>query len=94
MFSSYFRTAFRSLLKNKVFSFLNIFGLAIGMACCMVIFQYVTFERSYDKFHPNYENLYRVQYNYYKNGVNIYKCAAAVPAVGKAMRDNFRDLIG
>ncbi len=92
MFYSYFRTAVRSLLKNKVFSFLNIFGLAIGMACCMVIFQYVTFERSYDKFHPNYENLYRVQYNYYKNGVNIYKCAAAVPAVGKAMRDNFPEI--
>lgn len=92
MFSSYFRTAFRSLLKNKVFSFLNIFGLAIGMACCMVIFQYVTFERSYDKFHANHENLYRVQYNYYKNGVNIYKCAAAVPAVGKAMRDNFPEI--
>lgn len=92
MFYSYFRTALRSLLKNKVFSFLNIFGLAIGMACCMVIFQYVTFERSYDKFHPNYENLYRVQYNYYKNGVNIYKCAAAVPAVGKAMRDNFPEI--
>ncbi|GAB5525796.1 MAG: ABC transporter permease [Roseivirga sp.] len=92
MLYSYFRTAFRSLLKNKIFSFLNIFGLAIGMACCMVIFQYVTFERSYDKFHPNYENLYRVQYNYYKNGVNIYKCAAAVPAVGKAMRDNFPEI--
>jgi putative ABC transport system permease protein len=92
MFSSYFRTALRSLLKNKVFSFLNIFGLAIGMACCMVIFQFVTFERSYDKFHSNHENLYRVQYNYYKNGSTIFECAAAVPAVGKAMRDNFPEV--
>ena len=92
MLYSYFRTALRSLLKNKVFSFLNIFGLAIGMACCMIIFQYVTFERSYDKFHPNHENLYRVQYNYYKNGETIFECAAAVPAVGKAMRDNFPEV--
>jgi len=92
MLYSYFRTALRSLLKNKVFSFLNVFGLAIGMACCMIIFQYVTYERSYDKFHPNHENLYRVQYNYYKNGETIFECAAAVPAVGKAMRDNFPEI--
>ena len=92
MLYSYFRTALRSLLKNKVFSFLNIIGLAIGMACCMIIFQYVTFERSYDKFHPNHDNLYRVQYNYYKNGETIFECAAAVPAVGKAMKENFPEI--
>ncbi len=92
MLYSYFRTALRSLLKNKVFSFLNIFGLAIGMACCMIIFQYVTYEQSYDKFHSNHENLYRVNYNYYKNGETIFECAAAVPAVGKAMRDNFPEV--
>ncbi len=92
MLYSYFRTALRSLLKNKVFSFLNIFGLAIGMACCMVIFQYVTYEQSYDKFHSNHENLYRVNYHYYKNGENIFECAAAVPAVGRAMRDNFPEV--
>lgn len=92
MLFSYFRTAFRSLLKNKAFSFLNIFGLAIGMACCMVIFQYVTYEKSYDKFHTNYENLYRVQYNYYQNGTNIFECAAAVPAVGPAMKENFPEI--
>ncbi len=93
MLYSYFRTALRSLLKNKIFSLLNILGLAIGMACCMIIFQYVTYEKSYDKFHENYENLYRVQYNYYKNGQNIFECAAAVPAVGKAMKENFPEVM-
>lgn len=92
MLYSYFRTAFRSLLKNKAFSFLNILGLAIGMACCMVIFQYVTFEKSYDTFHSNNENLYRVQYNSYKDGITIFECAAAVPAVGKAMKENFPEI--
>ncbi|MBO3698742.1 ABC transporter permease [Roseivirga sp. E12] len=92
MLYSYFRTAFRSLLKNKAFSFLNIIGLALGMACCMVIFQYVTFEKSYDKFHSNGDNLYRVQYNSYKDGVTIFECAAAVPAVGKAMKENFPEI--
>lgn len=93
MFSSYFRTAIRSLLKNKVFSFLNILGLAIGMACCMVIFQYVTYEKSYDKFHDNYQNIYRVQYNYYQNGTSIFECAAAVPAVGRAMKADFPEVL-
>ncbi|OEK02729.1 ABC transporter permease [Roseivirga sp. 4D4] len=93
MLYSYFRTAFRSLLKNKAFSFLNIIGLALGMACCMVIFQYVTFEKSYDKFHSNYENIYRVQYNYFQNGNNIFECAAAVPAVGPEMKNNFPEVL-
>ena len=93
MFSSYFRTALRSLLKNKVFSLLNILGLAIGMACCMVIFQYVTYEKSYDKFHSNYQNTYRVQYNYYQNGATIFECAAAVPAVGRGMKADFPEVL-
>ena len=93
MLYSYFRTAFRSLLKNKAFSLLNVLGLAIGMACCMIIFQYVTYEKSYDKFHRHYENLYRVQYNYYQNGNNIFRCAAAVPAVGPAMKENFPEIV-
>lgn len=93
MLYSYFRTAFRSLFKNKAFSFLNIIGLALGMACCMVIFQYVTFEKSYDKFHPNHESIYRVQYNYFQNGTNIFECAAAVPAVGPEMKNNFPEVL-
>ncbi len=93
MLYSYFRTALRSLLKNKVFSLLNILGLAIGMACCMIIFQYVTYEKSYDKFHPGYEDIYRVQYNNYKNGTIVFESAAAVPAVGKAMKENFPEVI-
>jgi len=59
MFKNYFKTAYRSLLKNKAFSLLNIFGLAIGMAACFFIFQYVHFETSYDRFHKNAKDLYR-----------------------------------
>lgn len=93
MLFSYFRTAFRSLLKNRVFSFLNILGLALGMACCMVIFQYVTYERSYDTFHLDHQNIYRVQYNYFKEGEAIFKCAAAVPAVGPEMKKSFPEVL-
>jgi hypothetical protein len=50
MFRNYFRAAWRNLMKNKVFSFINIIGLSIGMAACLLILQYVSFELSYDQF--------------------------------------------
>ena len=50
MFGSYLKIAFRNLSKRKGYSLLNIFGLAIGITCCLLIFQYVSFERSYDRF--------------------------------------------
>ena len=60
MIKNYFKVAFRSVLKHKFFSFINILGLSIGMVCCLFIFIYVTDELSYDKFHYDYQNIYRV----------------------------------
>jgi putative ABC transport system permease protein len=60
MLSNYLRTAYRSLMRKKGFSFINIAGLTLGLACCLVIFQYVAFERSYDRFHENADDLYRL----------------------------------
>lgn len=55
MIKSYFKTAWRNLWKNKVFSTINILGLALGMAGCLLVLQYVNFELSFDHF--NYEPL-------------------------------------
>lgn len=60
MMNTYRTSAIRNLLKRKFFSSLNIAGLSIGMATCLFIFQYVTFESGYDKFHEHQEDLYRV----------------------------------
>ncbi|MEM6843865.1 MAG: ABC transporter permease, partial [Bacteroidota bacterium] len=60
MLRSYLKIAYRNLLKNKVFSLINILGLAIGMAACLLILQYVTFELSYDNFHKKGDQIYRV----------------------------------
>lgn len=60
MFKSYFKITVRNLLKYKVFSFINISGLAVGMACCIVIFLFVQDELSYDRFHENANQIYRV----------------------------------
>lgn len=63
MFKNFFKTSLRSLLKNKGYSFLNIFGLAIGIACAGLIFLWVESEMSYDKFHEKRANLYLVREN-------------------------------
>ncbi len=60
MLKNYLKIAYRHLLKNKVFSLINILGLAIGMAACLLIMQYVSFELSYDDFHEYGSDIYRV----------------------------------
>jgi putative ABC transport system permease protein len=65
------RLAFRNILKNKGVSIINIFGLAIGMMAVLLIFQYIRFEKSYDKFFENSDRLHRlVFYRYYQTGLD------------------------
>jgi len=63
MIRNYLSVAFRSLLKRKVFSIVNILGLAIGMSATFMILQYVQYEWSYDKFHVDGDRIYRVLTN-------------------------------
>src|SRR6185436_3559983 len=60
MIKNYFKTALRNLLRNKIYSFINIAGLSIGLACAMLIILYVKDEVSYDRFHANVNNIYRI----------------------------------
>ena len=60
MLKNYFKTAFRNLQRNKVYAFINIAGLSIGLACAMLIILYVKDEVSYDRFHSNGNNIYRI----------------------------------
>jgi len=60
MIKNYFKIAWRNLLKNKTFSLINIAGLSIGLACTMLILLYVKDEISFDKFHKNVNNIYRI----------------------------------
>ena len=60
MFKNYFKTAFRNLERNKIYSFINIAGLSIGLACAMLIMLYVKDEVSFDRFHKNVNNIYRI----------------------------------
>ncbi|TRX51404.1 FtsX-like permease family protein [Fulvivirga sp. M361] len=65
MLRNYLKTTFRSLLKNKIFSFINLFGLAIGMASVLMITIYVKYERSYEKFYDNAYDIFRVTLDLY-----------------------------
>lgn len=60
MLKNYFKTAFRNLARNKIYSFINIAGLGLGLACAMLIMLYVKDEVSFDRFHKNVNNIYRV----------------------------------
>ena len=60
MFRNYFKTALRNLLQNKTYSFINITGLSLGLACAILIILYVNDEVSYDRFHKNVSQVYRI----------------------------------
>ncbi len=92
MFKNYLKITLRNISKNKIYSGLNIIGLALGMAACLFILQYVSYERSYDKFHENHEDLYRVRYKVYRNGELNIDCAAAVPRVGPFMKEKMPEV--
>ena len=60
MLKNYFKIALRNLWRRRTYSLINVTGLAVGMACCFLIFLYVHFEFSYDRFHQKADRIYRV----------------------------------
>jgi len=63
MYKNYFKVAYRNLLKKKAYSFINISGLGLGIACCVLIFMFVTDELSYDNYHEKGARIYRVTHS-------------------------------
>ena len=93
MIKNYLTIAFRSFFKHKSFTVLNVIGLSLGMVASLLILQYVKFERSYDAFHSKAADIYRVNYNQWQNNKLRFECAAAVPAVGPALKNNFPEVV-
>src|SRR5258707_916395 len=87
-------TAFRNLKRNKFFSFLNILGLAVGMAVFLLIAQYVHFERSYENFIPNAKNIYRVKLETYLNNQLVVSSAENYPGAGPALKNELPEVTG
>ncbi len=85
----FFKTALRSLTKRKGYATLNIFGLTLGMTCCLLIFKYVAYERSYDRFQKKASQVYRIQLDDYQNGQLAVKNAANYAALAPALKQDF-----
>src|SRR5688572_33162698 len=94
MIKHYLKISFRNLWKYKSFSAINILGLAIGMAACLLILQYVSFKLSYDQFNKNANDIYRVANDRYQNGKLIQHGTITYSAVGRAMNDDYEEVIG
>jgi len=92
MIKSYFKTAWRSLWKNKVFSLINVLGLSLGMAACLLILQYVNFELSYDHFNKNAADVYRVVNDRYQNNKLIQHGTITYSGISKAMKDDYPEV--
>jgi len=92
MFSNYFTIAYRNVLKNKTFSAINIIGLAIGLAACLLIFQFVSFELSYDKFNEKFERTYRVTNDRFQNGKLIQHGTIMYPTIGPMMAKDYEEI--
>ncbi|UCH97271.1 MAG: ABC transporter permease, partial [Candidatus Aminicenantes bacterium] len=84
MFKNYLKITLRNIMKHKGYSFINIFGLAIGMACCLLISLWVLDELSYDRFHTNAPYLYRVEENQHYSG-RVFHVTVTPHGMGPAM---------
>ena len=92
MFTNYIKTAFRNLIKTRLFSVINILGLSIGMAACLLILHYVHFEKSYDKFHKDSDRIYRIRYERTADDGSIVKFASCCPAAAPFLRDRYPEV--
>ena len=87
MITNYFKIAWRNLLKNKIFSFINVAGLAIGLCCFIMIALYVTDELSYDRFNEKADRIYRIHSDIRFGGTDLKMATSADPAGATLKKD-------
>lgn len=92
MLKNYLLVSFRNLLRNKLFSFINILGLSIGIGAALLIFNYLQYEEGYDKFHSNFNRIYRVPMQIQEKGGPVQTFAFTYPAVAGAMKNDFPEV--
>jgi len=92
MLRNYLTVAFRNVFKSKVFSAINIFGLGIGLAACLLIFQFVSFELSYDKFNKKFDRTYRVTNDRFQNGKLIQHGTIMYPTIGPTLAKDYPEI--
>jgi putative ABC transport system permease protein len=93
MIKTYFKIAWRNLMKNKVFSFINVFGLSAGLACCMLIALYIHNETTYDSYHKQADNIYQVGTTFIKGGQKDENKPNTPAPVAEGMKREFPEVV-
>lgn len=93
MIKNYLKIAYRNLTRNKFISFINLFGLTIGLTCCLLITCYILNELSYDKYNEQADNIYRVTRTFKnRDGVVSLKLSTISPPFGYYLPGDFPDI--
>ena len=92
MFRNHLKLAWRGLIKRPGYSALNIFGLTAGITCCLLIFHYVGYERSYDRFQQNAGRIVRLRLDDYQQGRLAWQSATVYPAIAPTMKKEFPEV--
>lgn len=92
MIKNYFKIAWRSLLKYKVFSLINILGLSIGIACCLLVGLFINDELSYDKYNKDASRVYRVVKDFVNDDGSKLPDATTPPAIGVAVQKEIPEI--
>lgn len=93
MISNYFKIIYRLFLRNKVYSFINVFGFALGLAAFILILLFVKHETGYDKFYKDHESIYRLTRAWYDDGEESLHLARVAPPIGPLLSDDYPDLL-
>src|SRR5829696_7311307 len=81
MIKNYFIVAWRNLVRNKIFTAINMMGLAVGIAVFLLIFQFVAYEWNANRFHANFKNLYRTSVVYKEGNSDYYLPSGFAPII-------------
>jgi putative ABC transport system permease protein len=93
MLNNYLKLAWRNLMKNKFFSFVNIFGLSAGLACCMLIALYLNYETSYDGYHKHIDDLYQVGTTFIRKGEKDQSAARTSAPMAATLKKEFPEIL-
>jgi putative ABC transport system permease protein len=93
MLRNYLKIAIRNMAKHKVISFINLFGLTVGISCCLLIVTYIIHEVSYDKYNSKADRIYRVTRSFNnKEGITSLHLGAVAPPFGPLLQNEFPDI--
>jgi putative ABC transport system permease protein len=88
MIRNYFKIAWRNLQKHKFYTLINVFGLSLGIGCCIILFQFITYHLSFDTYHHDAGQLYKIVTNLHLPDGGIENEQGSPLALGKVLKTN------